>query len=60
MGASILKKVDNFKTIHQIRAHMSCKKPVLMAIDGVSRELVEESNEDLYVEPEMLHWPRGN
>jgi glycosyltransferase involved in cell wall biosynthesis len=31
---------------------MSCKKPVLMAIDGVSRELVEEADCGIFVEPE--------
>lgn len=31
---------------------MSCKKPILMAIDGVSRELVEEAECGSYVEPE--------
>ncbi len=54
MGASILKKVDTFKTIYSNKTfdYMSCKKPVLMAIDGVSRDLVEESNSGSYVEPE--------
>lgn len=31
---------------------MSCKKPILMAIDGVSRELVEMAQAGTYVEPE--------
>lgn len=31
---------------------MSCRKPVLMVIDGVSRELVEAANCGCYVEPE--------
>ena len=31
---------------------MSCKKPVLLAIDGVSRELVEEAQCGLYIEQE--------
>ncbi len=31
---------------------MSCKRPILMAIDGVSRELVESSKAGSYVEPE--------
>ncbi len=31
---------------------MSCKKPTLLAIDGVSRELIEEANCGIYVEPE--------
>lgn len=31
---------------------MACKKPILMAIDGVSRELVETAEAGCYVEPE--------
>ena len=31
---------------------MACKKPILMAIDGVSRHLVEEAEAGVYVEPE--------
>ena len=31
---------------------MSCKVPILMIIDGVSRELIEESRAGVYVEPE--------
>ncbi len=31
---------------------MSCKKAIFMAIDGVSRELLEEANAGVYVEPE--------
>ncbi|WKK67367.1 glycosyltransferase family 4 protein [Lutimonas zeaxanthinifaciens] len=54
MGASVLKKVDTFKTIYSNKTfdYMSCKKPVLLAIDGVSRELVEKANCGFYVEPE--------
>lgn len=57
MGASILKKADTFKTIYSNKTfdYMSCKKPVLMAIDGVSKELVEESQGGSYVEPENPH-----
>lgn len=54
MGASVLKKVDTFKTIYSNKTfdYMSCKKPILMAIDGVSRELVETARCGSYVEPE--------
>jgi glycosyltransferase involved in cell wall biosynthesis len=54
MGASILKKVDTFKTVYSNKTfdYMSCKKPILMAIDGVSKELVEEANAGMFVEPE--------
>jgi len=53
-GASVLKKVDTFKTVYSNKTfdYMACRKPVLMAIDGVSRELVETANCGYYVEPE--------
>ncbi len=54
MGASVLKRVDTFKTVYSNKTfdYMSCKKPILMAIDGVSRELVEDAKAGVYVEPE--------
>jgi glycosyltransferase involved in cell wall biosynthesis len=54
MGASVLKKVDTFKTVYSNKTfdYMACKKPILMAIDGVSRELVETAGAGSYVEPE--------
>ncbi len=54
MGASVLKRVDTFKTVYSNKTfdYMSCKKPILMAIDGVSRELLEDAKAGTYVEPE--------
>lgn len=54
MGASVLKKADTFKTVYSNKTfdYFSCKKPVIMAIDGVSRELVETARAGSYVEPE--------
>lgn len=54
MGASILKNVDTFKTVYSNKTfdYVSCKKPILMAIDGVSRKLVEDANAGCFVEPE--------
>ena len=54
MGTSVLKKVDTFKTIYSNKTfdYMACKKPILMAIDGVSRELLERANAGSFVEPE--------
>jgi glycosyltransferase involved in cell wall biosynthesis len=56
MGASVLKKVDTFKTVYSNKTfdYMACKKPILMAIDGVSRELVETAGAGTYVEPENI------
>ena len=54
MGASVLKKADAFKAVYSNKTfdYMSCKKPIFMAIDGVSRALVEEADAGVYVEPE--------
>ena len=54
MGASILKNLPTFKTVYSNKTfdYMACKKPILMAIDGVSRNLVEEADAGCYVIPE--------
>jgi glycosyltransferase involved in cell wall biosynthesis len=54
VGTSVLKKVDTFKTIYSNKTfdYMACQRPILMVIDGVSRELVEEAQCGLYAEPE--------
>lgn len=54
VGISVLKKVDTFKTIYSNKTfdYMACKKAVIMAIDGISRELVEKGACGLFVEPE--------
>ncbi len=56
VGTSVLKKVDTFKTIYSNKTfdYMSCKKPILLAIDGVSRELVNNAECGVYVEPENI------
>ena len=55
-GASVLKKVDTFKTIYSNKTfdYMSCKRPILLAIDGVSRQLVNDAKCGVYVEPENI------
>lgn len=57
MGASVLKKVDTFKTIYSNKTfdYMSCRIPVLLAIDGISRNLIEDAACGIYVEPENPH-----
>ena len=57
MGASVLKKVETFKTVYSNKTfdYFSCKKPILMAIDGVSRELVEAAKAGSYIEPENVN-----
>lgn len=56
VGASVLKKVDTFKTVYSNKTfdYMACKKPILMLIDGVSRQLVEEAQCGVYAEPENI------
>lgn len=56
MGASVLKNVDTFKTVYSNKTfdYMACKKPILMAIDGVSKDLIEEANCGIYIEPENI------
>ncbi len=57
MGTSVLKRVDTFKTIYSNKTfdYMACKKPILLVIDGVSRDLVEEANCGVFAEPERPH-----
>ena len=57
IGAAVLKKADAFKTIFSNKTfdYMSCRKPILLAIDGVSRHLIKDSGSGLYVEPENIN-----
>ena len=53
--AIVLKKVDTFKTVYPNKMFdsMSASKPIVLAIDGVARELVvEQANAGVFVEPE--------
>ncbi len=53
---AILKKTDTFKTVYSNKVfdYMSCKKPVFVTIDGITRDLIKTSNCGLYAEPENL------
>ncbi|MGG7662169.1 glycosyltransferase family 4 protein [Dyadobacter sp. BHUBP1] len=53
VGVAVLKKADIFRTVYSNKTfdYLSCKKPVLMAIDGVSRDLVEQANAGIFAEP---------
>lgn len=52
-GVAVLKKADIFKTVYSNKTfdYFSCKKPVLMAIDGISRDLVEQAEAGVFAEP---------
>ena len=54
VGTSVLKNIETFKTIYSNKTfdYMSCKKPILLVIDGVSRELVETAKCGIFAEPE--------
>lgn len=54
MGISVLKKAEIFKTIYSNKTfdYFSCKKAILMVIDGISRKLIEDANAGIFVEPE--------
>lgn len=54
VGTSVLKNVETFKTVYSNKTfdYMACEKPILMGIDGVSKELVEQSGSGIFVEPE--------
>ena len=51
---AVLKKIDTFKTVYpnKLFDYMSAARPVILAIDGVARKLLEQSNAGIYVEPE--------
>lgn len=54
MGASVLKDLDIFKTVYSNKTfdYFSCKTPVLMVIDGISRQLIEKIDAGIFVQPE--------
>jgi glycosyltransferase involved in cell wall biosynthesis len=54
IGASVLKKNDTFKTVYSNKTfdYMACKIPVLMVIDGISRQLIEKAQAGIFIEPE--------
>ena len=51
---AVLMKNDTFKTVYpnKVFDYMSCKRPILVAIDGVARKLVEDAEAGLFCEPE--------
>ncbi len=52
-GLAILKKLDMFKTTYPNKVFdiMACGDPVLCQIDGVIREVVEQNQAGIFVEP---------
>jgi colanic acid biosynthesis glycosyl transferase WcaI len=53
----MLKKTDLFKTVipTKLLEYMACERPVILAVDGQARQLVEEARAGVFVEPEDSH-----
>jgi glycosyltransferase involved in cell wall biosynthesis len=50
----VLKKSDLFKTVipTKLLEYMACERPVVVAVDGEARRIVEEAGAGVFVEPE--------
>ena len=50
----LLKKTDVFKTVipTKMLEFMSCARPVILGVDGQARQIVEEANAGIAIEPE--------
>ncbi len=50
----MLKKTDLFKTVipTKLLEYMACERPVIVAVDGQARQIVEEAGAGMFVEPE--------
>ena len=50
----MLKKTELFKTVipTKLLEYMSCERPVIVAVDGEARKIVEEAGAGIFVEPE--------
>ena len=50
----MLKKADLFKTVipTKMLEFMSCGRPVILAVDGQAREILEESRGGVFTDPE--------
>ncbi len=51
---AVLMKNETFKTVYpnKVFDYMACRRPILIAIDGVARELVEDAKAGRFAEPE--------
>jgi glycosyltransferase involved in cell wall biosynthesis len=50
----MLKKTELFKTVipTKLLEYMACERPVVVAVDGQARQIVEEAGAGVFVEPE--------
>jgi colanic acid biosynthesis glycosyl transferase WcaI len=53
----MLKKTELFKTVipTKLLEYMACERPVIVAVDGQARQIVEEAGAGVFVEPENSH-----
>lgn len=53
----MLKKTDLFKTVipTKLLEYMACERPVIVAVDGQSRQIVEDARAGVFVQPEDSH-----
>ena len=53
----MLKKTDLFKTVipTKLLEYMACERPVIVAVDGQARQIVEEARAGVFVPPEDSH-----
>jgi colanic acid biosynthesis glycosyl transferase WcaI len=54
VGLVLLKKTELFKTVipTKLLEYMACERPVVVAVDGLARRIVEEAGAGIFVEPE--------
>jgi glycosyltransferase involved in cell wall biosynthesis len=50
----MLRKNDLFKTVipTKLLEYMACERPVIVAVDGHARQIIEEAGAGVFVEPE--------
>ena len=50
----MLKKTELFKTVipTKLLEYMACERPVIVAVDGQARQIMEEAGGGVFVEPE--------
>ena len=53
----MLKKTELFKTVipTKLLEYMACARPVVVAVDGESRQIVEDASAGVFVQPEDSH-----
>jgi len=51
---AVLMRNDTFKTVYpnKVFDYMSCARPIILAIDGTARRMLESAGAGIYVEPE--------